>query len=944
MSEQKLVSPLLDGLTMGNPMSDHDGIRCCPALKETTGEKYIVKIISVPASQVQLDALLLTGAYKDPAEAMDYFKEVADGIAAEVEALNDLAKLEGFLPFEGCQILPMENGKLGYEVYILSQYRRSLLRYMRKKPVTYLDAVNLGLDLCAALAICRRAGYLYVALKPGNVFLAKGKQFRIGDLGLVKLESLAHTSLPGQYRSPYVPAEVREDWKVLNETVDTYGVGMILYQIYNEGILPQPPAEPKDAFPYPANADYEMASIIMKTLDPDPANRWADPMQMGQALVGYLQRNTVNNVPITPPTGTPIRTDEPKKAPAAPAAVDAAPAAEDTESLQMPDEVPEDQPEAAPAYSQEEIPEDVPQEVPAPQPSAPVVREPAAAPIPEPEEEPAAEEEYEDDDDEDFSIAFTDLPTDDEEEDDLPPEPAPIAVKRKKRRSAKGLITALIVLLILALIGCGGFWFYEASYLQTIDDLVLSGTAHELTVTVTTKVDPSTLHVTCTDAYGNSTHKPLVDGQAVFTDLLPDSLYRIELTVDGFHQLTGKTAEIFSTEAMPTVVSLSAITGPEDGSMLVNFTVDGNDPKQWMLTCSAEGEHDVTEVFTGHTVTVRGLTVGKTYTVTLSSAGSDQVLGETTTEFAATRLILPENLTIADYADGVMTVRWDAPADSNVQTWNVRCYNDEGHEESLSISGTEIAFTDIDSTKSYTVEVSAEGMTHTSRISVSANPLTVTEFTANADEDGKLNVQWSFTGTAPEGGWLLMYTMDDRDDQNVVKCDGASAVISPAVPGSTYHFVIQAADSTSVFGASREYTTPDPAVYAGQGMSAEHVTAQLLKTPEEDNWTAETVGDSVYTDTFQVGDSISLVLKSGDRFNLPEMDINVLYVIRDSQGNVLSRYTATEAKEWKSLWYPGNYQNCELTIPKVPGEQGSYNLSLYFDNKSVAAVNFTIAG
>ena len=178
----------------------------------------------------------------------------------------------------------------------------------------------------------------------------------------------------------------------------------------------------------------------------------------------------------------------------------------------------------------------------------------------------------------------------------------------------------------------------------------------------------------------------------------------------------------------------------------------------------------------------------------------------------------------------------------------------------------------------------------------------------------------------------------------MVKCDGASAVISPAVPGSTYHFVIQAADSTSVFGASREYTTPDPAVYAGQGMSAEHVTAQLLKTPEEDNWTAETVGESVYTDTFQVGDSISLVLKSGDRFNLPQMDITVLYVIRDSQGNVLSRYTATEAKEWKSLWYPGNYQNCELTIPKVPGEQGSYNLSLYFDNKSVAAVNFTIAG
>ena len=79
MSEQKPVSPLLDGFVVGNPMSDRNGVRCCPAIKENTNEKYIVKVISVPASQVQLDALLLTGAYKDPAEAMDYFREVADG-------------------------------------------------------------------------------------------------------------------------------------------------------------------------------------------------------------------------------------------------------------------------------------------------------------------------------------------------------------------------------------------------------------------------------------------------------------------------------------------------------------------------------------------------------------------------------------------------------------------------------------------------------------------------------------------------------------------------------------------------------------------------------------------------------------------------------------------------------------------------------------------------
>ena len=157
--------------------------------------------------------------------------------------------------------------------------------------------MNLGLDLCASLAICRRAGYLYVDLKPANIFLSKGKQYRIGDLGFVKLDSLAYTSLPGKYRSSYSPAEVQDDMKVLNGTVDTYGVGMILYQIYNEGSLPAAPLEPKDPFPRPANADYEIGAIIMKALDPDPAKRWTDPMEMGQALVAYMQKNAVSNWP-----------------------------------------------------------------------------------------------------------------------------------------------------------------------------------------------------------------------------------------------------------------------------------------------------------------------------------------------------------------------------------------------------------------------------------------------------------------------------------------------------------------------------------------------------------------------------------------------------------------------------------------------------------------------
>src|SRR5574344_942339 len=100
MSEEALVSPLLDGFVLGAPMSERPGVSCHPAMKENSDQKYIVKVLSMPASQVQLDALLVAGAYSDPAAALDYFRQQADDTAAEAAFLTSMAKLDGFACYE----------------------------------------------------------------------------------------------------------------------------------------------------------------------------------------------------------------------------------------------------------------------------------------------------------------------------------------------------------------------------------------------------------------------------------------------------------------------------------------------------------------------------------------------------------------------------------------------------------------------------------------------------------------------------------------------------------------------------------------------------------------------------------------------------------------------------------------------------------------------------
>ncbi|MBR3753449.1 MAG: protein kinase, partial [Ruminiclostridium sp.] len=141
------------------------------------------------------------------------------------------------MPYEGAQIVPMEDNA-GYYVYLLSPYRKSLARHFRKYSMTHLQAVNLGLDLCASLAVCRQAGYLYIDLKPENIFISEDNEYRIGDLGFVKTASLAYASVPDKYCSQYTAPEISGPMSSINQTIDIYAVGMILYQAYNGGTLP----------------------------------------------------------------------------------------------------------------------------------------------------------------------------------------------------------------------------------------------------------------------------------------------------------------------------------------------------------------------------------------------------------------------------------------------------------------------------------------------------------------------------------------------------------------------------------------------------------------------------------------------------------------------------------------------------------------------------------
>lgn len=955
MSEVRRISPLLDGYLVGEEMSSHDGVRCHPAIDQATGDKYIVKVISIPASQVQLDALLLTGALSGKDAAMDYFKELADETVRQAETLRDMSHQEGFVAYLESQVVPMADG-IGYEVYLLGTFKRSLEKVFAGQVLTHRNILEMGLDLCAALSACRRSGLLYMDLKPGNIFYTPEDGCRIGDVGFATLSALRFTSLPDKYRSSYTAPELGDDLAVLNPTVDVYALGMVLYQAYNGGVLPFEGQAPALALDPPLYADYEMAAIIGKACAPEPAQRWQDPNQLAQALIGYLQRNDAADQPIIPP---PL----PEEPPTVEEVEEFLPEPEEDELQRELAELSEEdlgfaaQPDAdgqipaedaaemlalADELIAHELPEPAvapgPVQIPMPEPILPESEpeeESINIPIPEFEYEPVPEE------------TPIEIPA-------LPEEAAPEQAEAAEAAAAPEIAeeaadsapakrpfpwrpVAIVLLIALALIiGVSVRNYYFNSYLQHVDDLLLDYAEDMLTVKVVSSAPESLLTVSCTDTYGNTQKSPVTAGIAVFTGLSPQTRYTVRVEISGNHKLTGVTSDSFTTPELTEILSFTAGIGPEDASVILNLTSSGPVVDTWTVTYGAEGEESRSAFFSGNSVTLYGLTVGLEYRFTLSADGQ-KLGGITQIRYTASNIVLAQELSITACGGGSLTVEWAQPEDCPNTGWTVRCYDGAGYDQTAVTYEPWFTFAGLDHSTACTVDVAAFGMTQSVSTTICANPITIDSYTYAVSEETGLTITWNYGGGAPEGGWLVAYTVDGCPTQTV-SCDENSVSIF-VLPGGSYDFTIAAADGTHVFGGSGSYAITEVGSFSGYGVSAEDMRGTLCIRPEQDRWQYTDVAEDAYTTTFAADQAIGLVIgvEESAAIEPSEDAVQLMFVLHDGSGTLV--HLDYGSSSWDDLW-TDNYA-C-MDVPFLPETAGAYTVSIYWNGGFVSELEFTL--
>ena len=992
MSSPKLNLPMLNPYLLGEIISSHDGVSCYPAIRRGTDEKYIVKVISIPASQSKVDALLLAGALADKDAALDYFMTLSKDLLNQTDILRNLSQQEGFVPYLEGQIMPME-GDVGYHVYLLGSYKQSLERIFRTDVMTHADVTNLGLDLCAALAACRRTGYLYVDLKPGNIFRDPEQGFRIGDVGFIALSSLKYASLPVKYRSSYTAPELTDDMAVVNTTADIYALGLVLYQAYNGGVLPFEGAAPAQILPPPIYADYEMAEIILKACHPDPKQRWQEPTKMAHALIEYLQTYGAPETPIIPPVMEHNDAEEevPEEEPFLPEA-DPQELQQEMDDLENAD--PDELAFLSGLVSDETAPSeentaDVPDAVMTEElsemfaqadelishalPEPPVAPDPIFAPMPSPivledAQEPAAEEVAQEAEPVEEMVETVSEPATEEleaaQETPIPAEteiPVPLEKKEKpvkvkksaaaptpaSKKKAQGKddtkpaytfhwkIAVAAVAMLLLMIGCFLVKdYFDNQYLLQVDDLVLTYENDTLTVQVISQIDDSLLSVSCTDSYGNSLTSPVVNGIATFTNLKPGTYYTVKVEVSGHHELAGTIYDNLATPAQTQIHSFTASIGPQDCSVALNFTVIGPETGNWIVVCSAEGVEEKRVAFTGRSVVVTGLVEGAHYTFTLTSPDELYIAGKTQTDFLVTKILFAQDLEITNCGGGSLTAQWKQPEGYTVKEWQVRCYNESGYNVTVTTSDLSYTFTELDHSSRCTVEVTAVGMNQSVSTSISADPVTITDFQCDATTTGILVVNWSYESMNVVESWVLHYSVNGTVYS--VALTDATTCLNISASGS-YQFFIQAAAGQDVLNRTHSFEVEAPALFEGYGIGVADLNVMPVLVPDGATPNLNDFGADDYRTAFATGEQAGTLLTANLRPVDSEDLVLVDVMIYDENGQIVS-HTSKEML-WKDMWSGSKCLICATQLPENPG---AYTLQIFFNGAFVCQQDITI--
>ncbi len=925
MSEWNLKSPLLAGMKVLSCLSQNGGFSTYLLKSEFSQERYVFKCISVPESQTHIDGLKFSGAIQSDEEAAAYYNKEALVYQTELETLSRLAESGHIASYTDWRILQKDD-EIGFDIHLLSPYRRSLNEYLEGSAMSQAKAAKLALDLCHALAELRMVGFVHCNLKPENIYLTATGNFILGDLGLLPVNNLRFATVPQRVLGKYSAPELFDVMQCPNDRVDIYSLGLLLYNIYNGGHSPFEDEQTTvkganekrlagHTLPAPLFADYEIAAIILKACAANPADRYPTPDAMIADLDDYVLRNEPNDTLIVPPIMVDddiLLTEDAIQEELTP--MHFAKAEELDESFRhhfapdadvLNESIEAIRGEQADAVSAETNPEpakDSAEEV------AEVSVDAAAA------EEPTSGD---GESTEDTPVA--------ESEESSTEEPATKEMKiitLPRWAWITGLGVAALGLIISA---------YMLLVPNVSGHTLVHSDANSLEFRLKTAHGADFFHATCVDSYGNRFHATMEDGVFRFAELSPGTQYTVRLKTSvglGIRGVDSFTA----TTALATQVEFFVAKPMTESEVELSFGIQGRDQEQWVILAQADDGTSREIRFSGHSVLVKDLSPNTAYVFTLQNSAAISLSGQTTVTYDTTSQVTVEDIH-ASYTDEGVVLTWTFLG-RNPGKWSVLYTTPAGEKKEVVAEKSTIEIPYIEPETDYFMEIFCSGMTETATITVHKHIPTMTAFQATANADGTVTVTWSSAEDVPQGWRVVAKPKGETTKLLVQNASGNSATISGLPPKMELSISVHPTDGWAVNGTNAaDITTADSKKFSSYGCTSTYLA--LFRRPTKENWKPTDLSTS--KTAFQSGETIAFALEALSGVKKSNDTVNVCLAIRNTDGTLIGG--KVYSSKWNDMW-SGKLFAGELSLADVPA--GSYNLYVYFNSQYVSMTNFTV--
>lgn len=269
-------------------------------------EHSALKVISIPQSVSEVQSLKNDGMTDN--DTTEYFKGIVNDFVQEIQLMTQLKGNSNIVAYEDFAVVK-KTESVGYEILIRMELLTGLPTYLRENQFRVYDVIQLGIDMCRALEVCRELNIVHRDIKPDNIFVSANGKFKLGDFGVARTieKTMAGLSRKGTYS--YMAPEIYNG-KEYGFEADIYSLGIVLYKLLNNNrdpFLPPYPAPVKYSdkteamvkriqgleLPKPANADEKLARIVFKACAHNPSERYLHPkdlrLELESIALGYAE-------------------------------------------------------------------------------------------------------------------------------------------------------------------------------------------------------------------------------------------------------------------------------------------------------------------------------------------------------------------------------------------------------------------------------------------------------------------------------------------------------------------------------------------------------------------------------------------------------------------------------------------------------------------------------